>query len=114
MNNLLTHTLRWHGRAAVEPVYGTGVVVQETVPRGAPTPVISALWFPGSGYEIQVSAATVDVASRRTLSDTAKQSIRRKALKRRLAKDAPLFADALYSSALDDKPDYYGPTKKQP
>lgn len=104
--NLLVHILRWHGRAAVEPVYGLGIVVVETVPRGARTPVIDALWFPGSGYEVAVSP--LSSSEPRQLSDEAKQSIRRKSLKRRLEKDAPLFAADLYSSAVADKPEYFG------
>jgi len=105
---LVTYTLRWHGRAAVDPVYGTGNVAVEVVPRGAPHPVVYALWRPGAGYEISVTfPASSDVAPRK-LSDTAKQNIRRKSLKRRLVKDAPLFADDLYSSILGDRPGYFG------
>lgn len=105
-SNLLTYTLRWHGRAAVEPVYGLGTVVVEVVPRGARLPVIDALWFPGSGYEIAVTFESS--AEPRQLSDEAKQSIRRKSLKRRIERDAPLFAASLYSSTVANNPDYFG------
>jgi hypothetical protein len=104
-SNLLTHVMRWHGRAAVEPVYGTGVVVEETVPRGAATPVIDALWRPGCGYEIACFAPRS--APARQLSSAAKGSMRRKALARRVNAAAPLFAADLYAAALAKNSAYF-------
>lgn len=108
-SNLLLYSLRWHGRAAVEPVYGTGVVAEELVERGSPGQVVSALWFAGGGYEIVVTLASEDEP--RKLSDAAKQSIRRKSLRRRLVAQAPLFADELERAALQSNPDYFGESK---
>jgi hypothetical protein len=108
-SNLLKYSLRWHGRAAVEPVYGTGVVVEELVERGCLNSVASALWFPGGGYEVVVSLESIDEP--RKLSETAKQSIRRKSLRRRVVANAPLFADELERAALKSNPDYFGVSK---
>jgi hypothetical protein len=105
-SNLLRYSLRWHGRADVEPVYGTGVVAEELVKRGSAGQVVSALWFAGGGYEIVVTLESQNEP--RQLSDTAKQSIRRKSLRRRLVANAPLFADEFEQSALRANPEYFG------
>ncbi len=69
--------------------------------------VIDALWFPGCGY--QVCFSVVDpYATARKLSETAKQSIRRKAIRRRLAAKNPMFIEAEIDAAFAAQPEYYG------
>lgn len=105
---LVTYTLRWHGRAAadVPAVYGTGAAVVQVVPRGVRPAVVDALWNPGCGYEIVVTFPSGPAP--RQLSDAAKQGIRRKSLQRRIDKAAPLFAAELYSDALATQTEYFG------
>ena len=68
-------------------------------------PVIDSLWWPGSGYSCHCSPLAV-VPVRR-LSQSAKASVRRKSLRRRLEKEAPLFAESLERDALASDADYY-------
>ncbi len=80
--------------------------------HGITPPAIDALWWPGCGYSLSVQV--LDSKPPRKLSETAKHSIRRKALTRRIQKAAPLFAEDLLEEALAEQPEYYGLPDKKP
>lgn len=92
---------------------GKGDVLVEVIAPGgsrtAPSP-IDDLWWPGCGYNIHWSP-TDPTKIPRKLSETAKRSIRRKALVRRIEKAAPLFATDLIEQSLAAQPDYFFETE---
>lgn len=69
--------------------------------------LIDSMWWPGMGYSCR-AAVHDSQAVTRTLSDEAKQSIRRKAARRRALAKNPLFAESEIDAAYNKNPDYYG------
>ena len=63
---------------------------------------------PGSGWSLCVGIDE-GVRPKRRLSPTARGSVRRKALERRIRKKAPLFADRIIADELAANPSYFNP-----
>jgi len=64
----------------------------------------------GSGYSVHFYGA-IDEKPPRRLSGEARQSIRRKALRRRQERNNPLFAEVAIEAAQARNPEYYGTEK---
>lgn len=103
---LVVHSLVWHNPYTSPPEGMPRVLAEEILPRAAPSVVVDRLWFPGCGYSC--CWRPYDYGTARRLSESTKQSMRRKLLTRRVQAAAPLFAAELIASKLEANPDYYG------
>jgi hypothetical protein len=84
--------------------------VQEST-RDIPAEITQALETvgrPGSGWSLFVGIDE-DSRPKRQLSPQAKANIRRKSLKRRIRRVAPLFADRIIADELAANPKYFNP-----
>ena len=105
------YTLKWAHPYTQAP--GEPVLASETVNAGQPCPEwISAQHIPGSGYAICIDFPAPGEPKR--WSPEAKARNRRKRLKARIEKDAPLFTEELIERELTSRPDYYNPEEKHP
>lgn len=100
-------TLEWNNPKTNPPEGQPRILVDVTLPRGEKPASLNAQWKPGTGYGIHFYGA-VSLKPPRTLSESAKQSIRRKALARRMRTKNPLFADTAIAAAIAANPTYYG------
>ena len=87
------------------------VLVEQILPRGVRPDEVDRQHVLGSGYGIHFQA--ISSAPPRQLSVQAKQSIRRKAVARRIEKAAPLFAATLLDETLANQREYFGTPKDQ-
>ena len=109
--DLMVYALEWGSPYTRPPDNLPRTIALEVSPRGSGCPALDALrTFPrfafGTGWAI--SCRVLNTKPPRRLSEQAKQSIRRKALVRRVNKQAPLFAESIIDSKLAAHPDYYG------
>ncbi len=99
-------SLKWSNPYTSPPDGMPHVLVEQILPQGERPEEIYQQHVLGSGYGIHFQA--ISTTPPRQLSTEAKQSIRRKAVARRIQKAAPLFAGSLLPQALASQPEYYG------
>ncbi|ENC4230542.1 theronine dehydrogenase [Salmonella enterica subsp. enterica serovar Bareilly] len=98
------YSLRW--RLPRTPCPGPQELVSEVVEAGQPSPEsVMARWVAGAGY-----AVCVDFLYERQIkrwSDERKAAARRRNLKRRVNRIAPLFADEFIEREMISRPEYF-------
>ena len=100
----VTYSIEW-SNPYTEPPCGDRVLSTVDLPDGSECPK----WMkdslqPGSGYSLFVRFQEPEP---RRLSKEGLASVRRKRLRARLDKSAPLFADELFDQEIERNPSYY-------
>lgn len=99
------YSLRWG--LPHKPCPGAFELAAAEVPPGQPCPEpVAALWKPGAGYVVSIDFQQPESAMRRW-SKEAKARVRQRNLAARLQRQAPLFADELFSRETARRPAYY-------
>lgn len=107
MSKQWLYELRW-GNPHTQPTDPKKLVLlAQSVPPGAPAPpTIFEAWQQHKNYSISLTIVTPEEKIRRW-SPEAKARNRRRRLKRRMQKHAPLFADELMQRELESRPLHY-------
>lgn len=99
------YSLRWG--LPHRPCPGPFELAAAEVQPGQPCPpAVAALWKPGAGYVVSIDFQQPESAMRRW-SQEAKARARRRNLAARLQRQAPLFADELFTRETTRRPAYY-------
>ena len=103
MNKWL-YSLRWGLRHI--PCPGAPELARAEVNAGEPCPdSVTELWVPGGGYVVCIDFPAPKPITR--WSDERKAGARKRNLRRRVLKTAPLFADELIEREINDRATYF-------
>ena len=106
MSEIICWTLAWSNPYTSPPDGMPRVLVEQVLPRGVKPEEVYRQHVLGSPYGIHLPA--MPAQGPRQLSLEAKQRIRRKALRRRIERDVPLFATEVLQRQLAKKLEYFG------